>query len=366
MESADGAVLSKTFAAVPFGSVTLYPVQVVTGADHFFSQAGDRLQLSGTIYQNGFFFLFEAPLDLGTVPYSVSEFHGDNGFAEGIAGFETIATPAGNFATVVLTTPEGRQWWSPGVGLVQLQTGSGKIMTAARIFRAAQPEIHNQVAHFTSDVTAIVTLDGIYTQDGAMQVRFKHEGQRSSTRWADIGAGAPVASQGDWSQVSPHWRQTYYAFHPETGKFQPVVWRFPGGEGRTQVVGMVEQKGTSVELLDDGGYPMTRYRFEWAGGELKAVAANAHYPETEERFVRELTQPLRPEAWISLFIDPATGRKAYDSVFRDGRNILAEVRPNPDRDGGWTLEHPGRAVSVRLTLIRTDKDWRVVSWTVAD
>lgn len=366
VESADGSVLSKTFAAVPFGSVTLYPVRVATGTDHYFAQAGDRLQLSGTVYQNGFFVLFDAPLPLGTVPYSVSEFQGDNGFAEGVAGFETIATPAGDFPTVVLDTPEGRQWWSPGVGLVQFQPGSEKIITAARIFRAAEPEIHKQVAHFTGDFTAIVTLDGIYTQDGTIQVQFKHEGQRSSTRWVDIGAGAPVASQGDWSQVSPHWRQTYFAFQPETGKFAPVIWRFPGGEGRTKAVGMLEQKGTAVELLDDGGYPATRYRFEWAGGELKAVEATAHYPETEEQFVRILTQPLRPDVWMSLFVDPAKGRIAHDSIFRDGRNILAEVRPNPGKDGAWMLEHPGRGVSVRLTLTRIDRDWRVASWTVTE
>ncbi|HWI62744.1 MAG TPA: hypothetical protein VNT75_12940 [Symbiobacteriaceae bacterium] len=363
VEGDDGSVLSKSYATIPFGRVTLHPVEVVTGVDHFFAQAGDGLQLNGTLYHfNGYLSLQDIPAPLGAVPYALARFQPHNGFATGIAGFETVATLAGKFPAVVFQNEDGLQWWSPGVGLVQYQTSSGTTVKATRVLQA-KPEQHSQVVTYANGTTAILTLDGIYSQDGTRQVTFTHDAKRVSTRWVDIGAGAPVASHGEFNQVFPHWRQEYYVYRQASGKFQQVVWRFPDGKVRTQVVGSVEQQGNSVYLNDAQDYPEPRYRFEWSGGELKAVEKTVFVPETEERFVRLLTYPLLPEVWTALFTDPEVGRQAYGQVMKNGRNQLAEIQPDWDTDGAWVLKHPGMGLGVRFTLIGTGPDWRVSSWS---
>lgn len=362
----DGTRLSLTGAPVKINGLTLYPVSdTVPGQTYYYARSGDQLVLAATEDpMGGSWGLAQPPAPLFSLPYTPGATAPQKWPFTRISGTENLTTPAGTLPALVLETEEGvREWWSPGTGLVKRVMADGQTVVAVRIEHTT-PTLPKLAQRISDKLTVLATDEGIYGPEAGPLVKLLHiDGRRPSVGWLDLGTGTPVLQLGLHSQGGPNWLEALYVYQPATGRFEPVTWRFPDGSDATVVAGSVMFDQGQVQFVDDERYPSTRFTFQWKGSELRATDVQESYPANEQQFMAELTRPLKKQNWVSLFADPALGEQAYAVVFQNGFNSL-QISDLTPAGAAWEFHQVHGNMTVRLTLVKTAKDWRVATWDV--
>ncbi|MGE5676315.1 MAG: hypothetical protein ACM3XM_20930 [Mycobacterium leprae] len=361
----DGSVLSQSYQPLSFNGRLLQPVKV-RDVTYLLHADADKLWLGGTMYDAiGQLALTMEPQALAPLPYRTGDTWALWGPGRGlkVAGFQELSTPAGTFPTVVLVDPESgvREWFSPGIGLVQQSQGGGVTLVAQRV-EQLEPPLLAKVKQIAPDLTAIIANERVYDQTGRVLADFQYDpnsGRRPSADWWQMGS-QPVMRWGTWSQGDPNWKQTFLTYEPKSRTFQPLKWYFPDGSVRTELVGTVILDADKASFLTHDEYPWGSYTFHYADGAMRVAEHHLTYADSEVRFVDLVNHYLDAQSFIGLFADPALGKQAYAWAYQAGRNSLTGSTPRPQTDGSWTLE--GRTAKVQFTLVKHDKDYRITSW----